>query len=796
MGRQRGQQVGVPSLQVVESDIDNEPVTSVQPPRHRSNRPGAGAGGRNSQLEKIGNALQTLARAPGKSKVQNVVVPFDEPENAMAPVAKKKRGGKAPRQLETRRNLSAIEASESDPSAAGPTPALHVADTGRFGLQGHPVPSTYVGSKPLQSHQTDPQPDLTISPARPYVHDHGTSQGASRSVSRGISRGASRRGASRCGASRGASRSVSHGASYGAPHDHQADESRIPAVQHPAGARIVSRSVSHSVVNQRSGSSIPILNTAVQREPSATMTPHHTIARTPPAFGSFVSQNMSIVETEEGHEEADIEEDEDDVEEDEDDIEEGRDFAEDDGVDNELEGGDFAQDDDLDEIMEHEEDFYGSDTVMHPPHHGDQTYRGSTQARHPTQAPDHSVCSQDEDEDGAGVAGMDRHDRNNHTTSRTAPKRSGLQSTNKQVPSLLNAPVVPNIDYDILQAHHTKNCRPRSPSPTYLSSARNHHPKTKRARTRNSQSSDDCDSDQQDNLEDLNEVDIDSGRRHRTKNAKGAATNRDATNVGFYPSLWQKLLDRAKANFRLYIATSVPFPDKEESIGGTGVCGEVIAEAIIQWQEQKRKLEKGYYPEFKTGMATVVFNDAATFRSKIKQIVLTVVPMVYELALGINGNTTDSVKLKATALLKKAIYLRGEPDSEGRASNFANDAVRIVCHKSFYDNGSKSLKHFAEFQKTIPPAALFLVGTIIRNVICIYSKYGQVNRTKQTPIEDSENSYDRISTLFNRTNKDAYHGPKLRQMLKAWALEGMNVHGAGLGDHEGDDSSEWDVDLA
>ncbi|KIK31795.1 hypothetical protein CY34DRAFT_19564 [Suillus luteus UH-Slu-Lm8-n1] len=431
---------------------------------------------------------------------------------------------------------------------------------------------------------------------------------------------------------------------------------------------------------------------------------------------------------------------------------------------------------------------------MHPPRHGDQTYPGSKQVRHPTQAPDLSLYSQDEDSDGAGVAGTDRDYQNNCTTRRTAPKRSSLQSANKQIPSRLNAPVVPNIDYDILQAHHTKNRRPRSPSPTYLSSIRSHHPKAKRARTRTSLSSDD--SDQQDNLEDLNEVDIDNGRRHRTKKAKGAANNRDATNVGFYPSLWQKLLDRAKANFRLYIATSVPFPDKEQSIGGTGVCGEVIAEAIVQWQEQKRKLEKGYYPEFKTGMATVVFNDAATFRSKIKQIVLTVVPMAYELALGVNGNTIESVKLKATGLLKKAMYLRGHPDSEGRASNFANDAVRIVCHKSFYDNGSKSLKQFAEFQKTILPAALFLVGTIIRNIIYIYSKYGQVNGAKQTPIEDSETSYDRISTLFDRTNKDAYHGPKLRQMLKSWALEGMNVHGTGLGADEGDDGSEWDVDLA
>ncbi|KAG2126003.1 uncharacterized protein EDB93DRAFT_1109879 [Suillus bovinus] len=82
-------------------------VTPVQPPYHRTNRPGAGAGGRNSQLEKIGNTIQTPARAPGKSKIQNVIVPLDEPENMMAPlVTKKGRGKVVPQQLE--RNLSVM----------------------------------------------------------------------------------------------------------------------------------------------------------------------------------------------------------------------------------------------------------------------------------------------------------------------------------------------------------------------------------------------------------------------------------------------------------------------------------------------------------------------------------------------------------------------------------------------------------------------------------------------------------------------------------------------------------------
>ncbi|KAG2109265.1 uncharacterized protein F5147DRAFT_773076 [Suillus discolor] len=761
---------------------DNEPATSVQPqaPCRRTNRPGAGTGGRNSQLEKIGNAIQTPAGAPGKSKVRNVVVPVDEPENVMAPLVTKKKGrGKvAPRQLE--RNLSVIEASESGPTARGPTLALHITDQGRFGFQDRPIPSAYVGSKPLQSHQTELQPDLTIPPAQPYVrvHDRSTSQGASRSTSRG------------------ASRSISHGTSL---RDTQADGIRIPAIQHPVVSRdipqsvnthIVSHKVPRSVSDQCSGSSIPI-NSAVQREPSTTITPHHTVSRTPPAFGSSTSQNMFVDVTEEGNEEADHDEEVD---------------VEEDDVSNE--DGDFAGDDIDNDNMDYdsEQDVHGSDDIMpDPSDHNNQTYPSNNQVRRPAQVPDRGAYLQDEDYDDTGVADMDRDHRNDRTTSRKgrdqninvaqAPMRASLQSTNQQAPGHSGAPaVVPNIDYDVLQAHHTKNRRPCSPSPSYLNSIRNRRPKTKRARTSNSLSSDDSD-DQQDDLEDLDEV-KNTGKRRRTKKVKGTATNRDATNVGFYPPLWQKLLDHAKANFRLHLAISVPFPDKEESIGNTGVCGEMIAEAIVQWQEQKRKLEKGFYPEFKPGMATVVFNDAATFRSKIKQIVLTVVPMTYDLALSVSGNTIDSVKLKATALLKKAMYLHGHPDAEGRASNFANLMVCIICHRSFYDNGSKSLKQFAEFQKIIPPPALFLIRTIIRNVIYIYSKYGQVNGTKQTPIEDSEIAYDRISTLFNRTNRDEYHGPKLHQMLKAWALEGMNTHGAGLGTNEGDDScSEWDVDL-
>ncbi|KAG1888821.1 hypothetical protein F4604DRAFT_1915876 [Suillus subluteus] len=252
-------------------------------------------------------------------------------------------------------------------------------DQGRFGLQDRPIPSAYVSSKPLQSHQTDPQPDLTISPAQPYVCGCGTSQGASHGASHSISCGAS------CGTSHGASHtgSVPHGASL---HDPQADGIRIPAVQHPVGAhivshdapqsvsaRIVSHNVPQSISDQCSGSSIPILNPAVQLEPSATMTLHRTIAHSPALSSSISSSpDMLVNGTEEDNEEADGEED---IEED----------------DMYNEGGDFAEDHSIDIDMEHEEDFHGSDNAMQPSYYHDgQTYptSGNNQVRRPAQAPD------------------------------------------------------------------------------------------------------------------------------------------------------------------------------------------------------------------------------------------------------------------------------------------------------------------------------------------------------------------------------------------------------------------------
>jgi hypothetical protein len=112
-----------------------------------------------------------------------------------------------------------------------------------------------------------------------------------------------------------------------------------------------------------------------------------------------------------------------------------------------------------------------------------------------------------------------------------------------------------------------------------LNNSRSQQKKYKRARTGNPPD------DQHEDSED----DVDTGRKRRNAKKKGDVAN--PTTLGFFPHLWGKLLDYAKANFRLYLAISDPFPDKEDAL--SGVCGEAITEAIVHWQDQKRQVEKG-----------------------------------------------------------------------------------------------------------------------------------------------------------------------------------------------------------
>ncbi|KIK16844.1 hypothetical protein PISMIDRAFT_112587, partial [Pisolithus microcarpus 441] len=165
------------------------------------------------------------------------------------------------------------------------------------------------------------------------------------------------------------------------------------------------------------------------------------------------------------------------------------------------------------------------------------------------------------------------------------------------------------------------------------------------------------------------------------------------TTLAFYPPLWTKLLDKAKARIRLYIATEEPFLRLETAVDGQ--CSEEIIELVVKYQEDQSELEAGFYPQYKRSMARMLFNDTQTFQSKIKKVAVWIVPIEYNLSAPKSATTEherlDAVKQKATALLEGAKFLRGECDSLGKASNFAHPALQNICLGVYYSNSVKSL---------------------------------------------------------------------------------------------------------
>ena len=63
------------------------------------------------------------------------------------------------------------------------------------------------------------------------------------------------------------------------------------------------------------------------------------------------------------------------------------------------------------------------------------------------------------------------------------------------------------------------------------------------------------------------------------------------TTLAFYPPLWQKVPNFAKAKMRLYVAVENAFPALAEAINGP--CSESLLEALACHEDDNIKLEAG-----------------------------------------------------------------------------------------------------------------------------------------------------------------------------------------------------------
>ncbi|KAG6373012.1 hypothetical protein JVT61DRAFT_7065 [Boletus reticuloceps] len=228
------------------------------------------------------------------------------------------------------------------------------------------------------------------------------------------------------------------------------------------------------------------------------------------------------------------------------------------------------------------------------------------------------------------------------------------------------------IGYDLLTRHHTTNGCRRPPSPTYLDGVRSNgtgNYKKARKDTSNEGSTSvnpqALSGDSKDMTNDSSENQLKVRKGRWSVNLKGSKPV-SPTTLAFYPPLWQKLLDLAKARMRLYVTVENPFPTLANSL--EGACQECLFEVLAYYEDNDLEVEADYYPKHKRDMARLLYNDISTYRSEIKKLVTQIVPLHYQLS-PLTAAKTDverrrSIRNQAEALLDDWVFLRGDPDEQ------------------------------------------------------------------------------------------------------------------------------------
>ncbi|KAF8430440.1 hypothetical protein L210DRAFT_877253 [Boletus edulis BED1] len=296
-----------------------------------------------------------------------------------------------------------------------------------------------------------------------------------------------------------------------------------------------------------------------------------------------------------------------------------------------------------------------------------------------------------------------------------------------------------NTDYDVLGRHHLSNRCRRSPDLHHLANVRDGNPPV-------------VDSNHTSTGEGLNANTTDrqhtsapdQPRRHGqySKNQKDAIQPKPS-HIGFYPKLWQQLLEIAKAEMRCTLFLHQPFlPDRKTAIKGE--CYEVLLGVIARYEREQRPVECG----------KSVFTHWQS----------------------------------ATQLLQDSEYLLGDVNKQGKKLLFGHPVLKQVCLYVYYSNTSKSLRTFGEFQHSVPKKALALVAAMVCSlrhflllltmvlqvhfVLTLCKKHGR-DTNPSLSSKELEDTYKKIMRGMDKLATHRSKGYRFEVMLTQWAAEGM-----------------------
>ncbi|KAG1895805.1 uncharacterized protein F5891DRAFT_983981 [Suillus fuscotomentosus] len=267
---------------------------------------------------------------------------------------------------------------------------------------------------------------------------------------------------------------------------------------------------------------------------------------------------------------------------------------------------------------------------------------------------------------------------------------------------------------DVLRHHHKKNGRPRLPNP--------------------------------ETLELLHQVESDKDQ----------------------PTQWSKTkqlrkLDRPKPTQLAWYALVANLPSS---------VSEVLVSVLVTWDQDGKQFEAGIWPQQKSNMARLLYDDLATWRSNLKKSTMSLAPQSYSLipppSVPIQERA-EWVEHAAADLLEGSLFLHFGLDEYGKTRNFAHPALHDTVIIFFYMGPYRIARRQPDiFRNQLPVSCLALYNCVLDGLTKnSHSKYyPNFTAREYGPI------YSKMVQMLKAILQDLYHGPRLLAQLREWAEAG------------------------
>ncbi|KAG2091186.1 uncharacterized protein F5147DRAFT_657970 [Suillus discolor] len=214
----------------------------------------------------------------------------------------------------------------------------------------------------------------------------------------------------------------------------------------------------------------------------------------------------------------------------------------------------------------------------------------------------------------------------------------------------------------------------------------------------------------------------------------------------------KRFLEETKGECHVQHTIENLFPTFVDGLSGT--IPEILTALLVQWLESGQQVEGNIWPGYKPEMAKLLFEDLSTWHSDLKKIAISITPSMYDLI------PPSHVPPQERAII-------------GKNQNVAHPALHEAVILFFYTGSYRIARRRPEvFHEQLPLECLALVCTVFNCVLDGVVKYSNGKLYPKFSAKEYKSIYIKMVGLLNDIIWDPYHGPKLVEQLRSWAVSG------------------------